>query len=136
MKKSKLKWIFYLNLSHYKTISSTFLSELSPGNNPNHYINCILHLKKCLDRINARVPIIFNAMGWLRQLGLSLNLDIIRLCGVDLIYYLKTGTSNDLPDDLQLADLMSCQGFKEPSRYSKLSKILIFRIFKLCRNKL
>ena len=72
-------------------------------------------------------------MGWLRQLGLSLNLDIIRLCGVDLIYYLKTGTSNDLPDDLQLADLMSCQGFKEPSRYSELSLLNPY-FFGICRN--
>jgi len=108
---------FLRSNEHFRTLSSAFISELSPGNDPSNYIKCVLHLKKTLDRLDPNIPVIFNAMGWLRHLGLKLNLDIIRICGVELVYYLKTGTSNDLPEDLDPTHLMSQDGFREKIRY-------------------
>lgn len=107
---------FLRSESHFKTLSSSFISELSPGNNPSNYIDCVLNLKKKLDLLDPEIPVIFNSMGWLRHLGLKLNLDVIRLCGIELIYYLKTGTSNDLPDELNPHHLMTQNGYKEKIR--------------------
>lgn len=107
---------FLQSKTHFTTLASSFLGELSPGNNPSHYIRCIMHLKKTLDQLSPEIPVVFNAMGWLRHLGLKLNLDIIRVAGIELVYYLKTGTSNDLPDELKPESLMSEDGFKETHR--------------------
>ena len=63
--------------------------------------------------MNGDIPVIFNAMGWLRHLGLKLAIDVIRSCKIDSIYYLKTETSNDLPEDLNPQQLMSNDGFRE-----------------------
>ena len=39
-------------------------------------------------------------MGWIRELGLRLLIDAINSSKIDLVYYLKSNTSNDLPDEL------------------------------------
>ena len=65
---------------------------------------------KDLNRLNPQVPVIFNAMGWLRELGLTLLRDSLNIANIDIIYYLETKTSNDLPDDVLLEDIFEERG--------------------------
>ena len=65
---------------------------------------------KDLDRLNPSCPIIFNAMGWLRELGLTLLRDSLNIANIDLIYYLETKTSNDLPEDILLEEIFEERG--------------------------
>ena len=44
-------------------------------------------------------------MGWLRELGLTLLRDSLNIGNIDLIYYLETKTSNDLPEDISLEEI-------------------------------
>ena len=70
----------------------------------------IFRLVKDLDRLNPSCPIIFNAMGWLRELGLTLLRDSLNIANIDLIYYLETKTSNDLPEDISLEEIFEERG--------------------------
>ena len=65
---------------------------------------------KDLDRLNPSCPAIFNAMEWLRELGLTLLRDSLNIANIDLIYYLETKTSNDLPEDILLEEIFEERG--------------------------
>ena len=66
---------------------------------------------------NSGLPVIYNGMGWIRALGLALTQDIIRDCDVELIYYLKANSSNDLPDGMDSQSLLATRGYQSYPRY-------------------
>lgn len=85
----------------FTSISLNSKQLFSIDNNDNH----CLRLVKDLNRLNPTCPVIFNAMGWLRELGLTLLRDSLNIGNIDLIYYLETKTSNDLPEDISLEEI-------------------------------
>ena len=54
-----------------------------------------------LRKLDPNIPVIFNAMGWLRELGLHLLVESFKIVEIDFVLYLKTNTANDLPVDLE-----------------------------------
>merc|ERR550519_397486 len=86
--------------SNFKIISSYFLGDLSPNNCRQTYIQIIKNMYSDLLQLDQRVPVVFNSMGWLREAGLNLLVQSFKIVKIDFILYLKTNTSQDLPEDL------------------------------------
>lgn len=76
-------------------------------------MQCINFLQSQLKLLyrNSSLPVIYNGMGWIRALGLALTQDIIRDCSVELVYYLKANSSNDLPDGMDPQALLATRGY-------------------------
>jgi len=96
----------FLRSSTHTTVHQRFLGNFDLSKCARQYLDEIVALIEAIPR-GEDVPVIFNAMGWLRELGLRVLIDAINAAKIDLIYYLRTNTSNDLPEDLNPAELMA-----------------------------
>jgi len=116
-----------LGQEYYTTRARTFLGDISPGQNPRRYMQCVNFLQSQLKLHykNSGLPVIYNGMGWIRALGLALTQDIIRDCDVEFIYYLKANSSNDLPDGMDSQRLLATRGYQSyPSPSDEKVKII------------
>lgn len=96
--------------NHFEIISQYYLGEFGLQQAARLYIHIIEQLVKDLNRLKPTCPVIFNAMGWLRELGLTLLRDSLNIGNIDIIYYLETKTSNDLPEDISLEEIFEERG--------------------------
>jgi len=93
----------HLESDSFTLIHQRFLGNFDISKCARQYLEEIITLT---ENVPNDGPVVFNAMGWIRELGLRLLIDAINSSKIDLVYYLKSNTSNDLPDELDPQRLM------------------------------
>jgi len=63
-----------------EVVKSIYFGDINVSNNPGRYIRTVSGLLRMLKKLDSKVPLVINTMGWCQGLGLLLNTDIIRLC--------------------------------------------------------
>jgi len=94
-------YCFLRSEDHFNIISSYFLGSNNVGECKKTYLQIIKNMYRDLRKLDLNIPVIFNAMGWLRELGLHLLVESFKIVEIDFVLYLKTNTANDLPVDLE-----------------------------------
>ena len=85
----------HMHSSHNENFIATFYGDLSPGQSPNRYFECIKRVYTNIPSdISKNVPLVVNTMGWMKSLGLALLIDAYRLVQPDIVLHLRTEQDN------------------------------------------
>ncbi|KAL8558200.1 hypothetical protein ACOMHN_036289 [Nucella lapillus] len=75
---------------HQKVAESMcFYGMASPAEAPSHYVRCVEHVFKAYQDMENPPPLIVNTMGWNKELGLRLFVDVLHLVTPDLVIQLN-----------------------------------------------
>ena len=92
-----------------KLLRSHHVGSISPRYDPKHYLNCVLDLVQCYQRIsslNRALPLLINCSGWIQSTGLDIIIKLLNCSNAtDVIYTSTTG-----PEDVVHTLVTACSG--------------------------
>jgi hypothetical protein len=104
-----------INAINFKPLMSSSIGVISVNRNPKLYISCISYIMDYIsNNLQSKGPLFINTMGWTRDLGLALLLDIIRITSPTHVIQIDSAIDpkKNFAVDLTSNSVLKYEGFK------------------------
>lgn len=105
----------HLNVINFKPLISSSFGAITASHNPKLYISTICDIMSYISQnLQSKGPLFINTMGWTRDLGLALLLDIIKVSHPTHVIQIDSATDDriNITDDLTANTVMRRTGYR------------------------